>query len=336
MPRSFVRGRNGFAKMSIRPIIHPVILLVLLVILFGVTALAVIRNKFKTSDKIFTLFRFFLIYACAFIIGIRPVIVEENYEYSTKNLDGLFVVDTTISMWAEDYNGSHTRMECVKKDVDRIMKTLEGSNFALVTFDNSSHVLAPFTQDEKYVKDFFDTFVSPESYYAKGSDMEVPYKDIGSLLKSSNKKEGRKTIIFYIGDGEITNDKPLTDHSAFSELIDDGAVLGYGTEEGGKMRDGEETTYYIYDYSTHDDAVSKIDEDNLQKIADDMNVPYFNMYDKGESLQGKVEMIRQGSGDVMNSGKGVEKYRDIYFYFAYFMVFMLFLEMMIAVRRGRL
>ena len=57
------------------------------------------------------------------------------------------------------------------------------------------------------------------------------------------------------------------------------------------MRDGEETTYYIYDYSTHDDAVSKIDEDNLQKIADDMNVPYFNMYDKGESLQGKVEMM---------------------------------------------
>lgn len=336
MPRSFVPGRIGFAKMSIRPIIHPAILLVLLAILFGITALAVIRNKFKTSDKVFTLFRFLVIYTCAFIIGIRPVIVEENYEYSTKNLDVLFVVDTTISMWAEDYNGSHTRMECVKKDVDRIIETLAGSNFALVTFDNSSHVLAPFTQDEKYVKDFFDTFTSPESYYAKGSDLEVPYKDIESLLKSSNKKEGRKTIIFYISDGEITNEKPLTDHSAFSELIDDGAVLGYGTEEGGRMRDGEETTYYIYDYSTHDDAVSKIDEDNLQKIADDMGVSYFNMFEQSDSLQGKVEMIRQGSGDVMNRGKGVEKYKDTYFYFAYFMVIMLFLEMMIAVRRGRL
>lgn len=322
--------------MSIRPIINPVILLVFAVILFGLTALAVIRNKYKISDKIFTLFRLFLIYACAFIIGIRPVIVEKNYEYSTKNLDVLFVVDTTISMWAEDYSGSHTRMECVKKDVDKIMDTLAGSNFALVTFDNISHVLAPFTQDEKYVKDFFDTFVSPDSYYAKGSDMEVPYKDIESLLKSSNKKEGRKTIIFYISDGEITNDKPLTDHSAFAELIDDGAVLGYGTEEGGRMRDGEDSSYYVYDYSTHDDAVSKIDEDNLQKIASDMDVSYFNMYEQNDSLYGKAEMIRQGAGDVMNSGKGVEKYRDIYFYFAYFMVIMLFIEMIIAVRRGRL
>ena len=182
--------------MSIRPIIHPVILLVFAVILFGVTASAVIRNKYKITDKIFTLFRFFLIYACAFIIGIRPVIVEKNYEFSTKNLDVLFVVDTTISMWAEDYKGNRTRMECVKKDASKIMETLEGSNFALVTFDNTSHVLAPFTQDEQFVKDSFDTFICPDSYYAKGSDLEVPYKDVESLLRSSNKKEGRKTIIF--------------------------------------------------------------------------------------------------------------------------------------------
>lgn len=67
-----------------------------------------------------------------------------------------------------------------------------------------------------------------------------------------------------------------------------------------------------------------------------MDVSYFNMYEQNDSLYGKAEMIRQGAGDVMNSGKGVEKYRDIYFYFAYFMVIMLFAEMMIAVRRGRL
>ena len=47
-------------------------------------------------------------------------------------------------------------------------------------------------------------------------------------------------------------------------------------------------------------------------------------------------MIRQGSGNVTQSGEGMEIYKDTYFYFAIPLVIILFLEIMIVVRRGRL
>ncbi|MCR5343140.1 MAG: VWA domain-containing protein [Butyrivibrio sp.] len=322
--------------MSIRPMLPLGIMIIFFALLCGATAFVIIRNKLNIADKIFTLIRLFVIYALVFVIGCRPVILEKKYEFSTKNLDVLFVVDTTISMWAEDYNGRQTRMKGVTKDVESVIDELAGSNFGLVTFDDTSHVLSPFTQDGQYVKDLFETFVSPEVFYAKGSDLSLPYKDIDALLRSSAKKENRKTIVFYISDGEITNGKELTDYSDLAGYIDSGAVLGYGSDEGGKMKDGGEGTYYIYDYTTYDDAVSRIDEGNLQKIATDLGVPYYNMYKNNESLQGAVSMIKESSKTVTQDGKGVETAKDTYYWYAIPLALMLLLEIIMIIRRGRL
>ena len=201
-----------------------------------------------------------IIYVLAFIIGLRPVTVETSYEFAAKNLDVLFVIDSTISMWALDYNGRNSRMQGVRADVNYILNELAGSNFGLVTFDDTSHVLSPFTQDLKYIADMVDLLATPESYYAYGSDLATPYYDIEALLKSSDKKENRKTIVFYISDGEVTNErKSDTSYADFAGYIDSGAVLGYGTESGGRMK---ENYRYIYDYETGQDAVSKIDEES--------------------------------------------------------------------------
>ena len=107
--------------MSIKPILPIGVLLLIIAALFGVTALLIIRNKFNTKEKITSLLRMSAIYVLILVIGLRPVIPETQYEFATKNLDVLFIVDNTISMWAQDYNGKRERMKGVIKDANSII-----------------------------------------------------------------------------------------------------------------------------------------------------------------------------------------------------------------------
>lgn len=319
--------------MKIQPILPTLVLVIIFFVIFGATAAVIIKNKFKTKDKILTLLRLSIIYLLAFTIGLRPVTVETKYEYSTKNLDVLFVVDTTLSMWAEDYNGKKPRMRGAVKDMQYICEELAGSNFGLVTFDNQPRVISPFTQDMQYVEMQLDFLEQPDSRYANGSDFSTPYKDLEALVLSSYRKEERKTIVFFISDGEVNS---LYERKSFEDLaqyIDGGAVIGYGTEKGGKMDDG---TGYIYDPSTGKDAISHIDEENLQAMADEMGLQYLNCNESNAGLKSIVTSVLEASADVMEEADGAEIYKDTYFIFAIPLALMLILELAIVLKRGRL
>ena len=58
---------------------------------------------------------------------------DDNAEVISNDLDVLFVVDNTISMIAEDYNGDNTRLSAVKEDIKHIVEELEGAKFSIVT-----------------------------------------------------------------------------------------------------------------------------------------------------------------------------------------------------------
>ena len=320
--------------MRIQPIFPVVLMLLVFAIVLGFTVAIICRNQIQTKEKIFAIARLGIIYLLVLCIGLRPVTVDENYEFSAKNLDVLFIVDTTISMWAEDYNGKNKRMEGVVDDAHYIINELAGCNFALVTFDDSAHVLAPFTQDFKYIENLFDTFSIPDSYVASGSDLSMPYKDIESLLLSSSRKENRKTIVFYISDGEITNGTKLKSYAELAQYVDGGAVFGYGTQKGGKMKEG--SWGYLYDYDTHKDALSKIDEENLKQIADDLGIDYQNVNNGNAPIKGTIEIIKESSKTIIENDKGAEIYKDTYYFFAIGLAIMLLLELAIIIKKGRL
>ena len=320
--------------MKLQPIFPLGAMIAAFAALFGLTAFFIINNKSDKMDRFGTLLRLSVIYLLTFIVGIRPCIVETQYEFATKNLDVLFVIDTTISMWAEDYKGSRPRMSGVQSDVNYIISELAGSNFGLVTFDDTANVLAPFTQDMQYIKDLMDLFDAPDSYSAKGSDLSIPYQNIESLLLSSQKKENRKTIVFFISDGEITNHKELTDYSDLAQYIDTGAVMGYGTENGARMKDGNRN--YVHDYSTYKDAISCIDEENLKTIAEALGVDYLNMNNDSASLKGRIEIIKESSKTVIENGQGAEITKDLYYYFMIPLLVMIFFELCMIAKRGRL
>jgi len=128
----------------------------------------------------------------------------------------------------------------------------------------------------------------------------------------------RKRIIFFISDGEITNDDTLKSFSKVEEYIDNGAVLGYGTAQGGNMKVKESYTdemSYLEDKSEwpYVKAISKIDESNLKKIAEDMGINYIHM-DKQSNINNKLKEIKQKLLKNADS-ETKDSYTDIYYIF---------------------
>ncbi len=318
--------------MITKPMIPLVIVIPLMLALLLVYVIMVMRKKEKLIYTILRIANVVVILAMAFLVNLRIMDKKYDSQIEMKNLDVLFVVDTTISMWAEDYDGSNPRMEGVMKDAEYIIDELTGSNFGLIRFDNRGQILAPFTQDHGTVRDALSTIKMPDRYYATGSSLNNSYDDMKSLLESSNQKDGRMTVLFYISDGEITDGSKLMSFKELEPLIDAGAVLGYGTTKGGKMKD----TYggYMYDNETNDKAVSKIDENNLKQIANDMDIDYIHMKSTA-NVKYLVESIKNGSSLTIEKADTVS-YEDTYYIYAIILGAVLFINLIVFIRRGNI
>ena len=189
----------------------------------------------KSNNKIIEIAIVILI----FIINLRIMIPGDNYKSVSNNLDVLFVIDNTISMNAEDYNGNETRLSGVKKDCNYIIERLSGARFSIITFNNKAQIIIPFINDINLAMETIDIIEPIDELYAKGSSLNTPIETILMSLNSSEKKDNRIRVIFFISDGEITKNESLSSYREIREHINNGAVLGYGTSKGGNMKSRE-------------------------------------------------------------------------------------------------
>ena len=274
--------------------------------------------------------------ACAVLIGIRPMRVDRSMDIRTTNLDVCFAVDTTISMWAEDFDGQEQRMDGVRADVNRIITALPGSSFSLVRFDNGAQVMAPYIRNITVVQDCMDAIDPPSYAIAEGSSPNIVHDTLASMIKASKEKEGaRKTIVFLFSDGEITNGLSLMRFNDLEGGIDQGAVLGYGTADGGRMQ--YPGIGYLRDTTRRTDARSVIDEANLKSIAKDLGVSYLHR-ERKETLQLDQVLNRIRRLSLNTSLKNGDRtgWKETYYYFARILALILAGCLFRLIRRGSL
>lgn len=252
-----------------------------------------------------------------FIINLRIMIPGSGSESLSSDLDVLLVVDSTISMNALDYGNKETRLSGAKKDCENIINELEGSRFSIISFDNNAKVLVPFTYDSDIALSSIDLITPISELYARGSSLNTPYDAILDVLKSDSEDDKRSKIIFFISDGEITDESKLKSFKELSKYVSGGAVLGYGTEKGGNMKyknKYSDEERYLMDYSgSYGMAVSKIDEKNLKKISSDLRVDYINM-NNHNNINYKLKEIK-GKNNLRVTANDKSSYKDIYFIF---------------------
>ncbi len=273
------------------------------------------------------------------VIGIRPMYLSPSAEIMTNNLDVAFVVDTTISMWAEDHGGG-TRIDGVKKDILSIMNALPGSSFSVIRFDNGSEIMTPFTQDIESIYDILAELDMPAYTTAQGSSLNTAFEALQTMLvNAGNKDSQRRRIVFVFSDGETTDGSELMSFSDLSGMIDEGAVLGYGTKDGGRMY--YPGRGYVKDSTTGTDAMSRIDESALRQIADDLRIGYINETDSlieaddlNLQLRTRLNSIRKMSRKTAFKEGDKTGYNETYYYFSGFIVFLLLIWMSLTIYRG--
>lgn len=208
------------------------------------------------------------------LVALRPIVGGGSGRAMASDLDLVLVIDRTTSMGAQDWNTSKSRLSGAAADVRTLVEAFPGARFSLVTFDTGAWVELPFTTDGTAVVSLADT-ITPQNYlYSSGTTISRPLVEVETLLTEAKKSEpGRSRYVVYLGDGEHTANEASESFETWKPLIDGGRVLGYGSVAGAKVPSGFGDSY-VFDYSASREAITRIDEPALQRIADELSVGY--------------------------------------------------------------
>ncbi|MDQ2757326.1 MAG: VWA domain-containing protein [Actinomycetota bacterium] len=212
------------------------------------------------------------------VAALRPGLPGGSVTLASTDLDVFFVVDTTSSMVAQDYDSHRPRLDGARADVAAIAADLPGSRFSLLTFDHETVTRLPLTTDSQALTTAMEVLQVETSSYSQGSSITVAGPDLDATLQRDRQAHpDRARVVFYLGDGEQTASGQPTPFELGADLVAGGAVLGYGTSQGGQMKEtGTGRDGFVTDPTTGAPAVSTIDEPALQDIARQLSLPYLH------------------------------------------------------------
>ncbi|GAB3606850.1 hypothetical protein GCM10027413_22590 [Conyzicola nivalis] len=249
-------------------------------------------------------------------VAAQPIIPAPPAQRSVAEggLEVYIAVDTTSSMAAEDWAGGAPRLDGVKADIRAIAQQLDGASFSLVTFDGAVVQRVPLTTDATALVSAGDVLTQEVTAYSLGSSVDEPVAVLGEILGEAAAENPRqRRVLFYLGDGEQTSGAVPGSFESLAPLLSGGAVLGYGTAEGGPMRqfdggyvDPAAPAPYIQDYSAGEpvDAISRIDEEQLAEIAAQLGVGY-TQRTAASSIEPVLAEFDVGDADITEGARGV-------------------------------
>ena len=205
----------------------------IIIIIYNKQIKDIISNSTKTTRQK-KILKTYIINLCIKICIIILLFMLPNGENTELNsdLNVLFVIDTTVSMRALDYNGNKERFEGVVNDCCYIIDKLANSKFSIITFGDTAQRLIPFTTDSDMVQAELKAINIENDFYAKGSSMNIANDILEKTLKEEKERQNGnlKFVVFFITDGEITKEgETLKSFANINPYISNGAVLGYGT-----------------------------------------------------------------------------------------------------------
>lgn len=242
--------------------------------------------------------------ALMLVILAGPSIPQEG-AVADSNVEIFMAIDRTGSMAAEDWNDEQPRLDGVRRDVKDLVTHTPGARYSVITWDSTARIELPVTTDASAVTSLVEALHQEITEYSTGSTLNRPVEVLlDTLGDSARDRPQNARFLIVITDGEDTDvNAARASWEEIGSFIDGGAVLGYGTEEGGPMRlfDGDVTENYIED---PDDpgrpAISKMDATALSDLATELDVPLLLNPD-GSGMSELGEQIMGGTSDYRES-----------------------------------
>ena len=224
-----------------------------------------------------------------------------TYQYDqrvTSTVEVYLVVDRTGSMAAEDWaGGAGTRLDGVRADLEAIRRALPEARFSILALDSTAAREMPLSTDTNAVDSWIKTLRQEVTSRSTGSSLERMLPLLSATLTEAEQVAPQDARLVYIlSDGEATDDGAGAKDAAsqgvawkdLAPLVDGGAVLGYGTARGGRMREYDGGTPpadqmpYSKEKGHSDDAISVPDTQELQTVATDLGLPYYQRDGEGD------------------------------------------------------
>lgn len=262
------------------------------------------------------------------IAAARPQFGTRMREVSRKGVDIMIVLDTSMSMLAEDV--APNRLERAKHEVSNFIRLLQGDRIGLVCFAGVPFVQCPLTLDYGAARIFLDvvnTGLIPVQGTAIGDAVRL-------AVNSFDTRELKYKVIILITDGEDHNTKP---EEAAEFARDNGVVIytiGIGTLEGNPIpvKDNVGTTVQRKKAKDGSIVISKLNETTLLKMAAVTSGKYHRAVTGDMHLDTIYEHI--SAMEKRDLSSTIETFREDRFQFLlFFAILLLAIEPVISERR---
>lgn len=272
--------------------------------------------------------RWLLIGAFFFLsIGlIAPKIGTSLTEVKRKGINIIFLLDTSLSMKAEDVKPN--RLRRAKYESSQLIDKLRGDRVGLVAFAGVSYLQCPLTLDygaAKMFLDVMDTDLIPSQGTAIGDAIET-------ALESFDTKDTKHKAIVIFSDGEDHFGKAIP---AAQKAAKQGVVIytvGVGTISGAPIPMVEDGQQGFKRDRQGRVVTTKLVPSMLQKIASVTGGTYYQMGQGNYSAETLYKDIFQLERTELSSHQ-YTSYEERYQYFIAIALVLLFVEIFIPERR---
>jgi Ca-activated chloride channel homolog len=253
--------------MIFEPVVPPLALAAIAVILLA-ARLATLRRARTTRGSRWRWGAQTAVILLVVLAAARPVLVPRDQDVTAvadREAPNVFVVlDRSPDMQVRDQSDGQSRMSLARSDVGALIDRYPGARFAVVSFSSRATVEWPLSADTWSLR----PLVSALTPYAPAPDA-VTQANAGAasntlryqLIGARQQYPQAKNLVFYLGSGTPEALTPPREFNPPAGAIDGGAVLGYGSAQGGPVPGTDVTR-------------SALDEPALQGIAAELNLPY--------------------------------------------------------------
>lgn len=255
------------------------------------------------------------------------------------NLNVFFVVDRSVNSRVEDFGGK-SRMSGMRSDISALIDEYPRARFSVISFASRAGVDWPLSDDAWSLQSMIRG-LSPYTLVASDAMFQANAGAAAQVLTekvawAAHTFPGSHSVVFYFGTGAAGS--RVTPASFASANIAGGAVLGYGTEQGGPIPQGwlQGAKVYQSDPSSQAPLNSTLDTAKLRDIAAQLSVPYFHR-ETGSSISNLVPPVDLGAAEASHATSAEQPitWRELYWLFTALAATLMLGEIAMTIREFR-
>jgi Ca-activated chloride channel family protein len=262
----------------------------------------------------------FIFLSIAFTFGIVAVMnprqAGSSENFSRKGIDVMIALDVSKSMLATDVQPS--RLEKAKAFINEVLDKMPDNQAGLVLFAGKAYLQMPLTIDHDAVKSFVGE-ANPNTVTVQGTVINEALTMSANAFVSAEKF---KTIIL-ISDGEDHDENAI---KTAEQLAQEGVMIntiGIGSPEGATLIDS--TTGEPKKDETGNVVVSKLNEQELQQLAEKTNGVYSRLQNENDATKILIDHLSQIEKKALVDTAFIN-YKTFYIWAAVAMFVFLFIE----------